>query len=230
VTGDRGRSLVLFDVDGTLVDSMRIDGLCFVRSVRELFGIDRIDTDWSNYPDTTDSAIVEHILVNERGRGPSSEETDRLKARFVELLRTSLEADPSVCRPVRGGPELLRHLVKSSAYDVGIATGGWEESARLKLSVAGYDVAEIPIASSNDASARVEILSRASKRVASTLGSNDFESTTYVGDGVWDLRAASALGYGFVGVTPGGDSALHGMAKHLVPDFRDVDAFLRLLA
>ena len=39
--------LVLFDIDGTLIDSNRLDDACFVAALREVFSIDDFDTDWA---------------------------------------------------------------------------------------------------------------------------------------------------------------------------------------
>ena len=42
--------LVMFDIDGTLTESMKVDEECFVRSFKDVFGFADIDTDWSHYP------------------------------------------------------------------------------------------------------------------------------------------------------------------------------------
>ena len=38
--------LVIFDIDGTLTETMKVDEECFVRSFAEVFGFTDIDTDW----------------------------------------------------------------------------------------------------------------------------------------------------------------------------------------
>src|SRR5437773_2833277 len=62
--------LVMFDIDGTLTETMKVDEECFVRSFNDVFGLTDIDTDWSNYPGTTDSGIFmvfsRHALVSHR--------------------------------------------------------------------------------------------------------------------------------------------------------------------
>jgi beta-phosphoglucomutase-like phosphatase (HAD superfamily) len=42
--------LVMFDIDGTLTETMKADEECFVRSFKDVFGFVEIDTDWSHYP------------------------------------------------------------------------------------------------------------------------------------------------------------------------------------
>ena len=42
--------LVMFDIDGTLTETMKVDEECFVRSFKAVFGFADINTDWSHYP------------------------------------------------------------------------------------------------------------------------------------------------------------------------------------
>ena len=60
----------------------------------------------------------------------------------------------------------------------------------------------------------------AEKRALAASGIDRFASRTYVGDGIWDLRAARELGYGFIGLAQDGraDALLAAGANHLVPD------------
>ena len=46
---------------------------------------------------------------------------------------------------------------------------------------------------------RVNILRMAIQRAGHHYGQGAFEKVLYIGDGVWDVRAAKALGIGFVG-------------------------------
>src|SRR5262245_11540744 len=60
--------LVMFDIDGTLTETMRVDGECFVRSFMDVFGFSDIDTDWSHYRHTTDSGILHDVYASLTGR------------------------------------------------------------------------------------------------------------------------------------------------------------------
>ncbi len=77
---------------------------------------------------------------------------------------------------------------------VSIATGGWYESAALKLRSAGIEINSIPIASSNDHISRVEIMKCAASKA---IGQNVYPCT-YFGDGSWDKKACAQLGFNFV--------------------------------
>ena len=92
-----------------------------------------------------------------------------------------------------------------------LATGGWEETARMKLRAAGLDRYSVPLASSSDALTRVEIMQIAETRA---LGGRSANRRTYFGDGIWDKRACEKLGYEFIAI---GDKVQH-HARY--PNFR----------
>ena len=98
--------------------------------------------------------------------------------------------------------------------DIGIATGGWSHSAQAKLSSAGLDTEGVPLASSDDHPARVEIM----KRCAARLEGSD-ERPVYVGDGEWDAAACADLGWAFIGI---GDR-LKGQCPVWIPNYAVVD-------
>ncbi len=66
--------LVMFDIDGTLTETMKVDEECFVRSFKDVFGFADIDTDWSHYPRTTDSGIFHDVFTARIGRSPTAQE------------------------------------------------------------------------------------------------------------------------------------------------------------
>jgi hypothetical protein len=57
--------LVMFDIDGTLTETMNIDQQCWFAD---------IDTDWSHYQRTADSGIFHAVFTSRIGRSPTAEE------------------------------------------------------------------------------------------------------------------------------------------------------------
>ena len=53
--------LVMFDIDGTLIESYDIDEQCFLAAIDEVLGI-QIDSRWERYPHVTDAGILDEIL------------------------------------------------------------------------------------------------------------------------------------------------------------------------
>lgn len=198
--------LVVFDIDGTLTRTDSIDEVCYVAAVSEVLSIPGIDTDWTHYPHVTDSGILRQVVRSSLGRDVLSEEMDRVCRCFRQHLEHAFR-QPGSCLPVEGGPEMLERLAGTKDVAVALATGGWEAAARLKLERAGYEVQDIPLASSTDADTREEIMKLAELRARERHGVPGFETITYIGDGVWDARAAANLGWRFLGVGTGEQAA-----------------------
>lgn len=198
--------LVMFDIDGTLTRTDWIDEVCYVAAVSEVLSVADIDTDWTRYPHVTDSGILQHIAHSALGRALIEGEMERVCHCFRQRLEDAFQ-EPESCLPVEGGPAMLRQLAEQRDQAVALATGGWETTARLKLERAGYETADIPLASSNDACSREEIMRIAEQRARDRYGVPGFETILYIGDGVWDARAAANLGWRFLGVGTGDRAA-----------------------
>src|SRR6266487_4126889 len=85
--------LVMFDIDGTLTETMKVDEECFVRSFEDVFGFADIDPDWSHYPRTTDSGIFHDVFTARIGRSPTAQEVSQFRQHFPNcspLLHPSL--------------------------------------------------------------------------------------------------------------------------------------------
>jgi phosphoglycolate phosphatase-like HAD superfamily hydrolase len=216
-------NLAVFDIDGTLTESVAVDEACFVQAFRGVLGIGPIDTNWLDYPFQTDSGLALEICRRHLGRDPGGAEVRRLQFQFVRLLRVAVETAGRRIREVPGAAALLCRLSAPADWRVAIATGGWAVSARFKLALAGLPVAGFTWASADDALDRADILRTAVGRAGEKYGRDALRKVVYVGDGVWDVRAAKALGIGFLGVAAG-DEALRLAgegAAHVLPDFSD---------
>lgn len=197
--------LLMFDIDGTLTATDRVDADCYVRVMSEHLGV-AIDADWRRYRHVTDSGIAAELF--EANRRPPGE-LPAVRRRFVELLEQALRATPGCCEQVPGAAGFLARVRRTPGWVVALATGGWGGSARAKLRHAGIDADGLAFASADDAEARVDImtacLARAADAAASAGDGADghvFSGVTYVGDGDWDVAAARQLGWGFVGIGP----------------------------
>ena len=78
--------LAIFDIDGTLTNTNSVDDECLVQALADVNNLLDINTNWDQYPHTTDSAITLHIFQERFGRAPQADELTRLTDRFVELL------------------------------------------------------------------------------------------------------------------------------------------------
>ena len=214
--------LVMFDIDGTLVDSARIDSHLYARAVRETLGGDvYIDETWRPYVHVTDSGILDEILVQHRFPEPLDALRAAVRSRFVELVREHLDSSTSAVREIRGAAALLRELRARPDVRLAIATGGWAETALMKLAAIGVSVDGVGFASSSDAHARTKIMELAAERA---LRGAVPATRTYLGDGAWDQRASAELGYRFIAI---GRGLVH---EPRFDDYLDREAVLACLA
>lgn len=222
--------LVIFDVDGTLSLTSRVDDDCWAEAAREVLGVEGMSTDWSTYSHSTDEAIASD-LIRDRTELPRTDETvHRVRDAFIARIRTALAGNPMLFRPVPGSPSVFDRL-RECGWSSAIATGGWRTTACLKLDAAGVPHAGIPAAHADDAHPRESIVSIAAARAIESAGTA-FERIVYVGDGIWDVRAARRLGIGFVGIGEGEQEArLRGEGAEIVlPDYDRADAFVEAVA
>jgi phosphoglycolate phosphatase-like HAD superfamily hydrolase len=208
--------LVMFDIDGTLVDSAGFDAELYAQAVEGVLGI-AVDRDWDRYEHVSDSGILKQLLRASRFDGDRAALAARVQQQFVGLVRDYLRREPAVVREIAGAKHLVERLRSLAGVRVAIATGGWEPTARLKLQHVGIDVDGAGFASSSDARARTDIMRLAAQRA---LGGASFKRATYFGDGTWDRRASAELGYDFVAV---GRGVPHPVAYD---DLSDVEAIL----
>jgi phosphoglycolate phosphatase-like HAD superfamily hydrolase len=188
-----------------------------------VLGIESINTNWLDYKFQTDSGLALEICRNHLGRDPGGAEIIRLQSRFIELLCAAVEATGRPMREIPGASALLRRVEAHPGWRVAIATGGWQVSARFKLGSAGLPVDGIPWASADDAHDRVEILRTAIHRAGQHYGQVAFGKVVYIGDGVWDVRAAKVLGIGFLGLAADNKAGrlVEEGASCVLPDFSD---------
>lgn len=186
---------VIFDIDGTLIESAKVDDDLYRQSVTEVLGPVRFRSSLTEYRRVTDSGVLVDIL-EDNSLSDIPDPTEAIRSRFVELLQNHiLQHGPFVEIP--GAKDYFEAYRRSERHAIAIATGGWRLSAMLKLESAGFEVSGVPVATSDDHMERSGIMTLA----LSQLG-RDFESVTYYGDGIWDREASESLGWEFVPVGP----------------------------
>ncbi len=218
-------SAVIFDIDGTLTATTRLDDRCFRRAAHTYLKGAPIDTNWANYPEASDAAIAEAMLRSALGDCYRNSDLHEFEELFVSLVQDEVARDKQVCQPIRGARRLIKHL-KDCEVPLAIATGGWRRTALTKLHTAKIQLNGIPLATSSEASRRKDIVLLALAKSAA----GESQRAVLVGDGVWDLRAAKELGFDFVGVDADGDGELRAAgASFVVRDLRSTGKILKVL-
>ena len=222
--------LVMFDIEGTLVKSNDIDTICFCKAIKEVLGIDKIDTDWTHYSYVTDSGITSEIIEKFLGRKAIEPDLRAVHDSYLKKLHYEAENNPHYFQANPGASELMASLCSMENIAVALATGCWQNSALLKLETAGIVFKNIPLASADDSYERESIMIRAYERAKAHENRASFDSVTYVGDAIWDLTASNNLGYSFIAVGTRNQTELRNRGViHIMDDLIDKDYFFKIL-
>jgi HAD superfamily hydrolase (TIGR01549 family) len=181
----------LFDLDGTLVDSVYQHVLAW----REALEAANIDLSvWRIHRRVGMSGgLFVNALIRESGRQLTGDQARRLQGLHAEAYARLVRQ----VRPLPGAPELLSHLSRAGV-PWAIATSGRLESARPALQVLDLGPDTVVITRDDVAHAKPDpdLFVRAAERLGVAIG-----SSVVVGDSVWDLlaaRRAHALGVGLL--------------------------------
>lgn len=181
----------MFDVDGTLVKSYKFDEQCYIAAISETLG-HSVDSNWNEYRHVTDSGILsEHLERKNILTGHDKIHRD-VKACFIKKVKEHLSQNRAL--EIHGANAFISKLKALDFVSLSIATGGWQETALLKLESAGIDITGIHLASSDDHYSRTEIMTLAKEKA----GVKPHCRLTYFGDAEWDKRACTELGYNFI--------------------------------
>jgi phosphoglycolate phosphatase-like HAD superfamily hydrolase len=207
---------IIFDLDGTLIDSYDLDEKLYREAVvSEVPGV-LFRRSWHDYRHSTDSGILSEIL--EELELDTGDHYDAVRRRFGELMTKHLQSS-NHCAPIAGAAELLHGLRQTSDIRIGIATGGWRHTAVMKLQAAGLWDPGIPMSTADDAHSRTDIMRICAGKMDASV--SDF---VYVGDALWDMKAARELGWRFIGI----GNRLTGKCESWVPHLCDVAGFIEL--
>lgn len=213
--------LVVFDVDGTLVESDEFDGILYARAVREALNID-VDEDWSGYRHVTDSGILEEILDRHAVEVDRSVAHASVRKAFVALVGDYLACRKGRLAEIPGAAAFVNRLIAHPDVRVGIATGGWRETAAMKLRAIGLDPETLHLASGSDAVRRTRIMRIAEERA---LAGRPAGRKTYFGNQPWDREASLSLGWNFVGI---GEGVPHHTRFRDYLDYESIEAALAM--
>ncbi|HKY43377.1 MAG TPA: HAD family hydrolase [Pyrinomonadaceae bacterium] len=185
------RQAFLFDLDGTLVDSVYQHVLAW-REALEAGGIHLAV--WRIHRQIGMSGgLFVNALLRETGHSVSREEAERLQQLHSEAFRRYA----SQVRPLPGAQELLAYLTKAGV-PWAIATSGRLESASLSLRLLGIEE-DVPIVTRDlvrHAKPDPDLFLAAAEKLGV-----DISNSVVVGDSIWDLlaaRRARALGVGLL--------------------------------
>ncbi|AKJ63837.1 HAD family hydrolase [Kiritimatiella glycovorans] len=184
---------ILFDIDGTLLDSGGAGRRAYARAMREVYGMPG-HLEGVSFSGATDRAMLEHLLELHGLESGDSEE-DRFFRLLPELLEIELQSHPPRVFP--GVHKLLEALHTDARFVLGLVTGNVEPAARIKLRCAGLGRYFERGGFGCDHADRIEIARRGLRRMGT------FRAGCLVGDTPSDIAAARAHGLIAVAVGTG---------------------------
>jgi phosphoglycolate phosphatase-like HAD superfamily hydrolase len=192
--------LLLFDIDGTLLDCGRQVRPLFAAALEAVFGTSG-HLDGYDFAGKPDPRIVLDVMTAE---GISAETVlDALpRVREDYLRRLAGGLDPERMRLLPGAREMLERLHGRVA--IGLVTGNWEGGARVKLG--HFDLNPyFPVgAFGEDGSDRSDFPPRALERASRHYGEAfRAEDTMIIGDSLLDVACARAHGVRSLAVATG---------------------------
>jgi HAD superfamily hydrolase (TIGR01509 family) len=184
---------VLFDIDGTLVDSVYLHVSAWLRA----FDAEDIPVEgWRIHRCIgMDGTTLMRTLAGE----VSQDVLDSLKARHSEFYRETA----GLLTPLPGARDLLRRVAELGLQVV-LATSAPEDELRLLREVLDCDEVVAAVTSSEDvdtAKPKPDIVQVALQRAGVTA-----DDAVFLGDAVWDCEAAGRAGVRSLAVLSGGVS------------------------
>lgn len=194
--------LILFDIDGTLVETGGTGMRAFSEALREFYGIEqglrRVSLDGK-----TDPIILREAL---HGQGifeePTKEQLKRFVARYVDLLKVELFENTHSYQVLPKVRELLSVLKETPDTVLGLATGNVEEGAVEKLKPGDLNRFFVCGGFGSDSENRTELVQAAIRR-AETLTGKGFHRVIVAGDTPNDIIHGRNAGTETIGVATG---------------------------
>jgi HAD superfamily hydrolase (TIGR01509 family) len=184
--------IFLFDLDGTLVDSVYQHVLAWKQAL-DSEGIEL--SVWRIHRKIGMSGgLFADQLVRETGRSIDDDRLERLRHKHAEAYRGMAGA----IRPLPGAKDLLAFLTEAG-IPWAIATSGRMETAGVNLAALGVDPAQVPVVTRDQvkyAKPDPDLFLAAAERLGAPI-----ETAVVVGDSIWDMLAAArcrALGVGLL--------------------------------
>ncbi len=221
------RTLLLWDIDGTLIDSGGAGERGLIEGLQQEFGVVD-DLRWLDWAGRTDRWIGRQILAH-HGLPVDAAHEERLLQAYLRALQPALH-NPRA-RVLPGIQTLIEQLAISRTFAQGLLTGNLAAGAALKLGHLGLAQYFLFGAYADDSDNRNELgpvaLRRAEEQFYLPFSA---ERTIVIGDTPHDIACGKAIGAKTFAVATGKFSAAD-LAAHqpdfVFPDFQDTAAFYR---
>jgi len=224
------KTLLLFDIDGTLLRAEDATHQAMDRSFRDIFGAEATTQDIS-FLGRTDPELFQEASVKILGRRLDAGEYSSLIDMYLRFLPEELKR--CAFRLMPGVARLLSELSRRTDVLLGLETGNLESAAYLKLKCGDIDHYFSFGGFGSDSPDRTELLRVAISRGRKIVGDNIPDKNVFViGDSPHDITAGRNCGVNTIAVGTGrGDSSklLGESPSCFLPDLSDVPSFMKYI-
>ena len=217
------KTLVLFDIDGTILHSGGAGRRAVHRAVEEIFGAR--PPEHHEFDGKTDPQIVRELMLRVGITAQAIQQRlPRTLARYVDLLGTELGDANHGGEVYPGVVPLLDALEQRDDVLLGLLTGNVRDGARTKLRAVGIDPDRFLVgAFGSDHADRPELPAIARARAEELLGSPvSGRDVVVIGDTPADMGCGRGIGARAIGVATGRYSADELRACGAVAVFEDL--------
>jgi len=206
------RTLVLFDIDGTLLKVGSMNRRVLADALIEVYGTEG-STGSHDFSGKMDSSIIYDVLSNAGlERAEIADKFDKAKEAYIGLFRERARREDITL--LEGVRELLDALSDRSDILLGLLTGNFEGSGRHKLKLPDLDRYFPFGAFADDALDRNELPRIALDRARKMTGTNYSPAqTVIIGDTEHDIRCAQTLDARSIAVATG-NFTMEDLARH----------------
>ena len=222
-------NLIIFDIDGTLCWSNNLDDQCFIQAFENVLSIKIEETNWDNYINITDHGIIEQLYNEHFNRNPDIEIFKKIKDRYLFLLRNEIERNERDFQEIPGALSFIK-ILKKERWIVGIATGGFQNTANFKLKKLGLNIDNYYIFYSDIYKTKREIIDSVINETKRMIGREVLNRIIYVGDRPHDYEIATYMNLEFLGIDFKKTGLLKKIGvKNVISDFLDFKNLNRIL-
>jgi len=196
--------LVLFDIDGTLLRTQGAGMAAMTDALSELHPDREISFDGIGVAGRLDT-LIWRDLVAKHELDDSASSHDRFRACYARHLERRLDERPGSTRVMPGVPVLLEELRHAPLFQLGLLTGNYSNTGRLKIRHSGLDPDLFTVnAWAEDGESRRALPPVAMRRYQEHTGRvADPSRTIIIGDTPFDVDCARASGCRVIGVATG---------------------------
>lgn len=203
------RNLIVFDIDGTLTDTVGLHQAAFKKALH-LIGSGIFNDQFGTYKHHTDAHIAKVIYES----GTERDFDDVVCGQFEDHLYEMLSGNDIL--EIKGSKNVVRGIEEQTDFGICYATGSLYRPAKLKLERIGVSFDDLQLVASNNIEERERIVEKAIENAREYYQVEKFDRIISFGDGLWDLKTANNLSLEFIGIGDTNKAILeaNGMQKH----------------